>query len=643
MQQPNLMSTLSRSAVTLNAPVPEVPVPDHGRHMVQFYHDDNFLLEAVSRFVGPALACGDAAVVIATQAHREGLEHLLKSHGLDISKAARQGRYLTLDATEALAQIMVNGLPDAERFANVIGSALARASAALTSERSQLAAFGEMVNVLWATGQYEAALRLEQLWNDLARNHSFSLLCAYPLSGFNSPKHTEPFLKICREHSSVIPSESYVTLPTDKERLRNITELQQTAMVFEKGTALLRSEERFRLFVESVRDYAIFMLDPEGRVSTWNNGAERIKGYKAWEIVGKHLSVFYPEEDLQTRKPWRELEVAAQEGRFEDEGWRLRKDGSRFWANVIITALKDENGQLYGFGKVTRDFTDRMRSQEALQQANEQLANEVQERTRAERKLYESEQSLRRLSLHLLRTQDEERRRIGRDLHDSLGQYLATLKINLDSLQLALPPNEGAHSQIAQCVSLAEEAIKEVRTISYLLYPPMLEELGLKSAIPWYLDGFTNRSGIKASLEIPADFGRLPRDVELALFRVLQESLTNVHRHSGSPRVVIRLGHENGTAILEIEDHGKGLPPSMLNGDRTGLPISPGVGLRGMDERMRQLGGRVELCAGKKGAIVRAIVPVQQDRSSPSVKEKEPASAVERNTGDRKVRRPRPA
>jgi PAS domain S-box-containing protein len=592
--------------------------------------------------VGPALACGDAAVVIATQAHREGLEQLLKSHGLDISKAARQGRYLTLDATETLAQIMVNGLPDAERFANVIGSALARAAAALTSERSQLAAFGEMVNVLWATGQYEAALRLEQLWNDLARHHSFSLLCAYPLSGFNSPKHTEPFLRICKEHSSVIPSESYVSLPTDKERLRNITELQQTAMVFERGAALLRSEERFRLFVESVRDYAIFMLDPQGRVSTWNSGAERIKGYKAWEIVGKHLSVFYPEEDLRTRKPWRELEVAAQEGRFEDEGWRLRKDGSRFWANVIITALKDENGQLYGFGKVTRDFTDRMRSQEALQQANEQLANEVQERTRAERKLYESEQSLRRLSLHLLRTQDEERRRIGRDLHDSLGQYLATLKINLDSLQLALPPNEEAHSQIAQCVSLAEEAIKEVRTISYLLYPPMLEELGLKSAIPWYLDGFTSRSGIKVSLEIPADFVRLPRDVELALFRVLQESLTNVHRHSGSPTVVIRLGQENGATILQIEDQGKGLPPSMLNSDGSGLPMTPGVGLRGMDERMRQLGGRVELCAGKKGAIVRAIVPVQQDCSR-SAEQKEPVPAVERKAGDREVRQPQPA
>src|SRR5260370_2844618 len=384
--------------------------------------------------------------------------------------------------------------------------------------------------------------------------------------------------------------------------------------------ALRHSEERLRLFIEAVQDYAIFMLDPEGSVITWNAGAERIKGYKASEIVGQHFSRFYPEEDVRGGKPAWELEVAGREGRFEDEGWRLRKDGSRFWANVIITALKDENGQLYGFGKVTRDFTDRMRSQEALQQANEQLANEVQERTRAERKLYESEQWLRRLSLHLLRTQDEERRRICTDLHDSLGQYLATLKINLDSLQPGRRPTEKQpHSQLAQCVSLTEEAIKEVRTISYLLYPPMLEELGLKSAIPWYLDGFTNRSGIKASLEINPDFGRLPRDVELSFFRVLQESLTNVHRHSGSPTVVIRLGQENGATVLEIEDEGKGLPTSMLNGDGTGLPITPGVGLRGMDERMRQLGGRVELRVGEKAAIVRAVVPVQQDRSHPSV------------------------
>ena len=155
--------------------------------------------------------------------------------------------------------------------------------------------------------------------------------------------------------------------------------------------------------------------------------AERIKGYKAEEIVGRHFSCFYPEEDVRNGKPARELVVAEAEGRFEDEGWRLRKDGSRFWANVIITAIKDDSGKLLGFAKITRDVTERM-------QIHKELEREVAERRDAERRFQNSEKSLRQLSLHLLRTQDEERRRIGRDLHDSLGQYLAVLKMKLDSV-----------------------------------------------------------------------------------------------------------------------------------------------------------------------------------------------------------------
>jgi formate hydrogenlyase transcriptional activator len=129
---------------------------------------------------------------------------------------------------------------------------------------------------------------------------------------------------------------------------------------------LRQSEERFRLLVEGAVDYAIFVLDPEGRVATWNSGAERIKGYTADEILGQHFSRFYPQESIERGKPQHELEVAAAEGRFEDEGWRIRKDGSRFWANVIITALRGHNGQLIGFSKVTRDFTDRKRAEESL-------------------------------------------------------------------------------------------------------------------------------------------------------------------------------------------------------------------------------------------------------------------------------------
>src|SRR4051812_36545585 len=129
----------------------------------------------------------------------------------------------------------------------------------------------------------------------------------------------------------------------------------------------------YKLLVESVTDYAIFALDPEGYVVTWNPGAERFKGWKAKEIIGKHFSTFYTEPDLKRRRPWEELEIAKRDGRVEDEGWRLRKDGSRFWANVVITALRDKDGTLVGFGKVTRDLTDRRAAEESLRVSEERF------------------------------------------------------------------------------------------------------------------------------------------------------------------------------------------------------------------------------------------------------------------------------
>jgi PAS domain S-box-containing protein len=145
--------------------------------------------------------------------------------------------------------------------------------------------------------------------------------------------------------------------------------------------ALRASEERFRLLVESAQDYAIFMLDPTGCILTWNRGAQRIKGYEVSEILGQHFSRFYPPEDVAAGKPAWELQVASTEGRFEDEGWQVRKDGTRFWANVVITALRDEKGILRGFGKVTRDLTERKRTEEALRQANATLEQRVTIRT----------------------------------------------------------------------------------------------------------------------------------------------------------------------------------------------------------------------------------------------------------------------
>ena len=352
-------------------------------------------------------------------------------------------------------------------------------------------------------------------------------------------------------------------------------------------------EEQFRLLVEAVQDYAIFMLDPTGHILTWNLGAHRIKQYAASEIIGKHFSIFYPEEDQRNGKPQWELEVAEEAGRFEDEGWRIRKDGSRFWANVIITALRDRTGALVGFGKVTRDFTERMEAKAALAK---------------------SERSLRELSLHLLSTQDQERKRIGRDLHDSLGQYLAMLKLKLESATSNLRTNADlAEEDLKGCVRLADDSIKEVRTVSYLLYPPMLEEMGLKSAIPWYLSGFSSRSGIKTTFKVE-EFHRLTSEAELALFRVLQESLTNVHRHSGSETAEVRLREDHEGAILEIEDKGKGFDQKVLEQGGEDWMGALGVGVRGMNERMRQLKGKLEIIPQEGGTLVRASIPALHKR-----------------------------
>jgi PAS domain S-box-containing protein len=341
--------------------------------------------------------------------------------------------------------------------------------------------------------------------------------------------------------------------------------LEPTAQWYDE---LRQSEEKFRLLVESVKDYAIFMLDPKGHVLTWNLGAERIKGYRQDEIVGRHFSVFYPVEDVQSGKPDRGLVIAAAEGRFEDEGWRVRKDGSRFWANVVITALRDHQGNLEGFGKVTRDVTERKQAEQALSE----------------------------LSAQLLSSQDEERRRLARELHDSSAQTLAALSINLELVgkYADISGDPRASKALAASVELAAQVSCEIRTFAYLLHPPDLEEAGLCSALSLYVKGFAQRTNVEVDLEISPGLDRLSDDVEIALFRIAQECLTNVHRHSGSRRARIRLVRDPGQITLEVADDGKGLPASSFTWS-DGTPVTLGVGIRGMRERVKQLGGRLQV------------------------------------------------
>jgi PAS domain S-box-containing protein len=367
-------------------------------------------------------------------------------------------------------------------------------------------------------------------------------------------------------------------------------------------------EERFRLLVDAISDYAIFLLDPEGRILTWNTGAESIKGYKAAEVIGRNFSIFYSHEDIRSGKPRLQLETARLEGRSEDEGWRVRKDGSRFWANTVLTSLRDESDRIYGFAKVTRDMSRLKRSEDALRLSLEQLRAEIEQRNEAERAVRESEASVRDLSARLLRLQDEERRRLGRELHDTVGQLLVGIKLALGALHAQAQAGDFTR-RFAECNDLLDAAMREVRTMSYLLYPPMLEETGLRATAEWYIEGFRQRSGIAVQFEAVHNFLRMPRDSEVVLFRILQESLTNVHRHSGSRTAQVRLKTEDQRAILEVEDQGKGAFTSVLDSEESALG-SLGVGLRGMKERVHQLGGTLEFISSESGTIVRASLPV---------------------------------
>lgn len=279
---------------------------------------------------------------------------------------------------------------------------------------------------------------------------------------------------------------------------------------------LKQSDEVFRLLVESVKDYAIFLLDPTGIVATWNQGAERIKGYKAREIIGEHFRKFYPREAQESGWPDRELEIAAREGRFADEGLRVRKDGSTFWANVVITALRDDKGDLKGFSKVTRDLTERLALEEKSRQLNRELRARVAELTESQRLVELRTFELQKLSAELLRVQDEERRRMARTLHDDLGQELTALKIELDVLNTA----EGAaNPDLAQAIELAESALSKVRNMSYLLHPPLLDESGLIPALHWYVEGLKTRGPLRISFDYkPVVFPRLPRELRSPSF-----------------------------------------------------------------------------------------------------------------------------
>lgn len=338
--------------------------------------------------------------------------------------------------------------------------------------------------------------------------------------------------------------------------------------------------QRHTAVLELAHD-AVIVRDFQGHVEFWNKGAEELYGWSKDEVLGKHIY-----ELLQTEfpKPVQEIEAElAAHSRWEGELRHSTKSGEHKIVNSRWAFLKQGDGRGIVL-EINNDITLRKQSEEELRQ----------------------------LSGYLMRVQDEERRRLARELHDSTGQKLVALKMNLVTIQNQKDVSRTAKNTLSESAQLLDEATQEIRTLAQLLHPPLLDEAGLVSAIRWLVDGFSNRSGISVDLAIPEELKRLPQNYELALFRIIQESLMNVHRHSGAKKVKIDVNQGKDELTMQVMDDGKGLPT--VGGD--GRKPTMGVGILGMKERLAQLGGRLDVISDNdKGTTIKAVVPIAKTKS----------------------------
>jgi PAS domain S-box-containing protein len=354
----------------------------------------------------------------------------------------------------------------------------------------------------------------------------------------------------------------------------------------------LQTSERFRQIADFLRDVLLLTTADLSEILFVSRAYQMIWGRTVESLYANPrswLEGIHPDDSQHVQDGLRRLVNGEP---IDDLEFRVgRTDECISWVRLRAQIICDSEGRPHRIVGNVHEFTMRKRAEEKVNQA---------------------EQELLRLSGQILRSQDEERRRIGRDLHDSTGQNLVALATMLGQLRRSLPSVEGkSRTLLPQCEELADLCIREVRTVSYLLHPPVLDEAGLEDAIRDYASGFTDRSGIRVELELSSHLGRMPRDIELVVFRVVQESLTNIQRHSGSQTAKIRIDR-NSNLALEISDRGRGALDLGPRGKNVS-PFKVGVGILGMQERVKLIGGRLEIESTSHGTIVLVTVPLGEN------------------------------
>lgn len=366
----------------------------------------------------------------------------------------------------------------------------------------------------------------------------------------------------------------------DKRRLLSLARFASAAY----QTVTSFDSSRLLATIVECSDDAIISKNLNGVISSWNKSAERIFGYKAVEAIGQHITLIVPPNRLEEEKGIIEsLRRGERVDHFETV--RQRKDGTKLDISLTISPVRDSTGRVVGASKVARDISEQKRVDGIAK---------IAERT-----------------AYLLQVQDEEKRRIARELHDGVGQLLAAVGMNIGQvLREKEKLSEPAARSAQEISTLLARASDEIRTASYLLHPPLLDEMGLPTVLEWFANGFADRSKIKVSVGISPDLPRLSPNCELGLFRIAQECLTNIHRHSSSLTASVELSRAGGNIELKVSDQGKGIKQELQAQINSGL--GGGVGFRGMQERVRLIGGNLLIHSVGQGTSIVITLPLNQ-------------------------------